>query len=159
MNIKYMIFDFDGTLADSSQGVIASIVYALESYGYQVPDDDILRKFFGPPLVDSFMQYIGVDEYFQFNKSDASGFYILNGFVSFSRPDLFEKNNRVEKVSISGLSSQKTVDVVLIDTAKPQYINLSEFKDDEIIRITIKSVYNGSKYNDTCVSGIMLVKF
>lgn len=62
MNIKYMIFDFDGTLADSSQGVIASIVYALESYGYQVPDDDILRKFFGPPLVDSFMQYIGVDE-------------------------------------------------------------------------------------------------
>ena len=31
--------------------------------------------------------------------------------------------------------------------------------DDEIIRITIKSVYNGSKYNDTCVSGIMLVKF
>ena len=100
----------------------------------------------------------GVDEYFQFNKSDASGFYILNGFVSFSRPDLFEKNNRVEKVSISGLSSKKTVDVVLIDTAKPQYIDLSEFKDDEIIRITIKSVYNGSKYNDTCVSGIMLVK-
>ncbi len=70
-----------------------------------------------------------------------------------------KKNNRVEKVSISGLSSQKTVDVVLIDTAKPQYIDLSEFKDDEIIRITIKSVYNGSKYNDTCVSGIMLVKF
>lgn len=101
----------------------------------------------------------GVDEYFQFNKSDASGFYMLNGFVSFSRPDLFEKNNRVEKVSISGLSSKKTVDVVLNDTAKPQYIDLSEFKDDEIIRITIKSVYNGSKYNDTCVSGIMLVKF
>ena len=47
----------------------------------------------------------------------------------------------------------------LIDSAKPQYIDLSEFKDDEIIRITIKSVYNGSKYNDTCVSGIMLVKF
>ncbi len=36
---------------------------------------------------------------------------------------------------------------------------IAMFKDDEIIRITIKSVYNGSKYNDTCVSGIMLVKF
>lgn len=100
----------------------------------------------------------GIDEYIQFDKSNASGFYILNGFVSFSRPDLYEKNNRVEKVSISGLSSKKTVDVVLIDTAKPQYIDLLEFKEDEVIRITIKSVYKGSKYNDTCVSGIMLVK-
>lgn len=62
MSIKYLIFDFDGTLADSSQGVIASIIYALESYGYEIPDDNVLKKFFGPPLVDSFMEYIGVDE-------------------------------------------------------------------------------------------------
>lgn len=100
----------------------------------------------------------GIGEYIQFNKKNASGLYILNGFVAFSRPDLYEKNNRVEKISISGLSTNNSIDILLMDTAKPQYIDLSKFQDNEIIRLTINGVYNGLKYNDTCISGIILIK-
>lgn len=62
MKYSYVIFDFDGTIADTSEGVMASIIFALESYGYEVPDESVLRKFLGPSLIDGFMNNIGVDE-------------------------------------------------------------------------------------------------
>ena len=62
MNYNYVIFDFDGTVADSSEGVIASILYAYEAFAKPLPDDETIRQFFGPPLVASFMKYAGVDE-------------------------------------------------------------------------------------------------
>lgn len=62
MSYKYVIFDFDGTIADTSEGVTASIIYALESYGIEVPSEEVLRRFFGPPLVAGFMKNVNVDE-------------------------------------------------------------------------------------------------
>lgn len=62
MGYKYVIFDFDGTVANSSEGVSASICYALESFGIPIPPEDVMIKFFGPPLVNGFMDNVGVDE-------------------------------------------------------------------------------------------------
>lgn len=61
MSCKFAIFDFDGTIANTENGVLACVQYALESFGRDVPDYDTLKKFLGPPLVVSFMEYIGVD--------------------------------------------------------------------------------------------------
>ncbi len=61
-NFNYVIFDFDGTIADTSRGVYDSIIYALESYGFPTPDDDILASFLGPPLHASFMRVTGCDD-------------------------------------------------------------------------------------------------
>ncbi len=61
-NFNYVIFDFDGTIADTSRGVYDSIIYALESYGFPVPTDDILASFLGPPLHASFMRVTGCDD-------------------------------------------------------------------------------------------------
>ena len=36
---RYAFFDLDGTLTDSSEGIINSIKYALEKNGYPVPDE------------------------------------------------------------------------------------------------------------------------
>ena len=47
---RYAFFDLDGTLTDSSEGIINSIKYALEKNGYPVPDETELLKFIGPPL-------------------------------------------------------------------------------------------------------------
>lgn len=52
----YIIFDFDGTIADTRKGVFDSIRYALTSYGYEVPDENVLNSFLGPPLHESFMK-------------------------------------------------------------------------------------------------------
>ncbi|MBQ3149778.1 MAG: HAD hydrolase-like protein [Clostridia bacterium] len=54
-----VIFDFDGTIADTADGVFASIRYASQKLNKPYPDDETLRKFIGPPLLFSFREYLG----------------------------------------------------------------------------------------------------
>lgn len=61
-NYDVILFDLDGTLTDSSPGIINSIVYALNKYGISVEDLAELRKFLGPPLHESFRDFYGFDE-------------------------------------------------------------------------------------------------
>lgn len=57
---KNILFDMDGTLIDSSPGVLASVAYALEQMGEPLPPHETLLRFLGPPLVDSFSAYCGM---------------------------------------------------------------------------------------------------
>lgn len=61
MRKKYVLFDLDGTLTDSQEGIMNSIIYALDYFGIQVEDRGSLRPWLGPPLVDSLMKYYGFD--------------------------------------------------------------------------------------------------
>ena len=54
---KTIIFDLDGTLTDSGEGIINCAIFALEHYGLPIPDRDTLRVFVGPPLRDSFYKF------------------------------------------------------------------------------------------------------
>ena len=57
-----VIFDLDGTLTDSGEGIFACARYALEKMGRPIPDDATLRRFIGPPLAESFMNFCDMDE-------------------------------------------------------------------------------------------------
>ena len=57
-----ILFDLDGTLTDSSQGIINSIIYALEKYDINDYDMSLLKKFLGPPLHESFEKFMGFDK-------------------------------------------------------------------------------------------------
>ncbi len=59
---EYLLFDFDGTIADNSEGVCKSFAYALSKYGITVENLDDLIPVMGPPLKDSFMELYGFDE-------------------------------------------------------------------------------------------------
>lgn len=52
----------DGTLNESAAGITRSVAYACEKMGVSVPEQHILEKFVGPPLVASFMEYAGMTE-------------------------------------------------------------------------------------------------
>lgn len=56
---KYIFWDLDGTISDSAPGIVNSVTYALERMGTEAPDKEKLKKFVGPPLAESFSQYIG----------------------------------------------------------------------------------------------------
>lgn len=61
-NYDVILFDLDGTLTDSSPGIINSIVYALKKYDIAVENIETLRKFLGPPLHESFRNFYGFEE-------------------------------------------------------------------------------------------------
>lgn len=58
---KSILFDLDGTLTDSGEGIMNCAQLALEHFGIHVPERDKMRVFVGPPLQDSFLKF-GVPE-------------------------------------------------------------------------------------------------
>ena len=62
MRYDTVILDLDGTITESAPGIMRSAAYALEKMGRPVPGEDVLRRFVGPPLVDSFIRYCGLTE-------------------------------------------------------------------------------------------------
>ena len=57
--MKNYFFDLDGTLTDSADGIINSVIYALKKFGIEETDRKALRSFVGPPLKDSFAERYG----------------------------------------------------------------------------------------------------
>lgn len=55
-----ILFDLDGTLTDSAEGIMNCAEYALNAMGITEPDRSRLLRFIGPPLVDSFMDFYGM---------------------------------------------------------------------------------------------------
>lgn len=58
---RFIIFDLDGTLTDSGEGITKSIKPVLDHYGIPCASLDDLRFCVGPPLRDSFLK-LGVPE-------------------------------------------------------------------------------------------------
>lgn len=54
---KSILFDLDGTLTDSGEGIINCAILALEHYGLPIPSREEMRAFVGPPLTESFIRH------------------------------------------------------------------------------------------------------
>lgn len=55
--MKTILFDLDGTLTDSGEGIMKCAVFALSHYGIEAPSEKELRTFVGPPLSESFARF------------------------------------------------------------------------------------------------------
>ncbi len=58
----YVIFDFDGTVVDTGEGILKSLQYSFSEMGREIPDLNDLKKFIGPPIHYSYTTYYGVSE-------------------------------------------------------------------------------------------------
>lgn len=56
-----LLFDLDGTLTDSQEGITRCVEYALNDQGITVSDRSTLLPYIGPPLIDSFQVYHGMN--------------------------------------------------------------------------------------------------
>lgn len=54
---KAILFDLDGTLTDSGEGIINCAQYAFQQMGYPVPPREEMGVFVGPPLWDTFEKF------------------------------------------------------------------------------------------------------
>ncbi len=59
---QYILFDLDGTLTDSREGITKSVQYALDKMGIHEPDLKPLERFIGPPLYDEFRRSYDFDD-------------------------------------------------------------------------------------------------
>lgn len=60
MKWKYLLFDLDGTVTNSKEGILNCVKYAYEAAGLPVPEEKTLLRYIGPPLVDSFQEVAGM---------------------------------------------------------------------------------------------------
>lgn len=54
---KAILFDLDGTLTDSGEGIINCAILALEHFGLPIPSREAMRVFVGPPLQETFISH------------------------------------------------------------------------------------------------------
>ena len=54
---KLILFDLDGAVTDSGEGIMNCAELALRHFGLPVPDRTTMRVFVGPPLHDTFLKF------------------------------------------------------------------------------------------------------
>jgi phosphoglycolate phosphatase len=61
-NYKHLLFDLDGTLTDSEEGIINALKYALDKAGITDNDTDKLRSFIGSSLLKTLQKVYGISK-------------------------------------------------------------------------------------------------
>lgn len=62
MRLKGILFDLDGTLLDTSEGIIESVRHTISLLGLPELTTEVLKTFVGPPVQESFKKYYGMEE-------------------------------------------------------------------------------------------------
>ena len=60
MKYDFLLFDMDGMLVDTREGILKCAAHALCAFGIEVEDLSSLTKFVGPPLSYSFTEFYGL---------------------------------------------------------------------------------------------------
>ena len=99
----------------------------------------------------------GIGEWIELElDSPQNAMYVLNGFVDGTRPHLYKMNSRMQTALVEGttVSGKKISQTVRFEDFV--YFRTIVFVEPvERIRITIQSVYEGDKWQDTAISAIM----
>ena len=62
MRYRALLLDMDGTLIDSSGGIVACAKEAMEELGIPIPPEDTFHRFIGPPLKECFRIVAGGED-------------------------------------------------------------------------------------------------
>lgn len=61
-NYSVVVFDLDGTLLNTTRGVLESVRYTIGAMGLPMLPDEAVNRFVGPPMQDSFVREYGVSK-------------------------------------------------------------------------------------------------
>ena len=110
--MKNVFFDLDGTLTDSAEGIINSVIYAMSTFGIEENDREALTSFVGPPLGEAIMKRYG----FSKEKADEA---VKRFRVRFSEIGIFE-NALYEGISEMLSAVKADGNRVMLATSKPE---------------------------------------
>lgn len=126
---KLILFDLDGTLTESGEGITKSVQYALEKMGRPEPDLQKLRVFVGPPLTEQFMTYTGMSR----EEAEQAVFYyrerysVTGIFENRPYPGILEMLRQLKEkrflLAVASSKNEESVDLVLEHFALKQYFD------------------------------------
>jgi len=103
----------------------------------------------------------GVGEWINFKTGDGTnrigkpvGVYIINGYISYNHPERYIQNSRIKRLSLTSIKSGKQKHFMIEDSPQPQLLDVQGL-DGYVFKLTIEEVYPGTKYTDTCISGLL----
>ena len=79
--IRYAIFDLDGTLLDTREGVISAAIQTFKWNDIPIPDEGVLESLIGPPIQSSFQTL--------FTLSNEESMKMANQFREYYRSEKF----------------------------------------------------------------------
>jgi len=148
-NFEYILFDLDGTITDSGEGITKSVQYALKSFDILVDNLEDLNKFIGPPLKDSFKKYYNFDD-----KKAELGLKKYREY--YAEKGIFENNlydGIVELLDTLAKNNKK----IILATSKPEVYAkqiLKYFKIDKYFNFVA-----GSDFEETRVKKGDVIKY
>ena len=112
--MRTVFFDFDGTLAETSKGIIDSFEYAFIKKGMPAPPREMIRKSIGPPLKEMLAEFVpaasakDIDDLAALYREHFSseGLYGLEFFAGI--PEMLEQLSK-KKVRLAIISSKPQV--------------------------------------------------
>lgn len=102
MKYKFVIYDLDGTLLDTTEGILESIKYAAIQLGYCELPHEILLKFIGPPIQESYQKYYNCDKQEAQIAANIFRDYYKNKSLLKAKPyeGIFELCNQLKKTGM-----------------------------------------------------------
>ncbi len=147
-----LLFDLDGTLTDSGEGIMNAATYALEKLGVEVPEREALRVFVGPPLVTTFSN-MGFDRE-----------HVDLGIRYFR--ELYNKTGKYENVPYDGIEEllkkcKQHGYKMYVATSKPEVVAievLKKFSLDSYFDVIAGASFDHSRESKTDVLSYLLEK-
>ena len=140
MRYDCYLFDLDGTLTDSQEGIFNAVKYALKKLGEPIPPLEVLRRFIGPPLDFSFREYCGFDD-----EKITEGVKLYREY--YNNGGLFE--NRVYEGIVELLTELKIKGRMLaVATSKPELFTgriLAHFGLDKYFDVITGALTDGTR--------------
>lgn len=136
--MKIVLFDLDGTITDSSEGIVNSIKYALSQLGFPDEPTEKIKQFIGPPLQQTFKINYGIEDYQNAVKIYRE-YYAVKGIYE----------NRLYEGIVDVLEQLKNNGYIIgLATGKPTYyshIILKHFKIDHYFDAVVGSNMDGTR--------------
>jgi phosphoglycolate phosphatase len=140
MKNHFVLFDLDGTITDSSEGIINSIQYALKKMGKEENDRDRLRSYVGPSLKHTFLTH-----YFPEGKEYEKAIVFYRKY--YSEKGIFE-NRLYDGITNVFADILRQGGKIALATAKPTYfakIILRHFGIIDKFETIVGSHLNGTR--------------
>lgn len=167
-NLLYLIDENNKLICYAISGINAN---RIEVFGYSLPtvfsasselkEKDTIYFAKNLDIVDSVKPWVeaakgdGTGEYIKIDYEGIAGLIISNGYVDYNKPNLYENNNRLKVFEVYNQDNKKIQEIELEDTPETQIFIIKE--KCKSIKLVIKEVYKGNKWDDTCINFIKII--